>query len=94
VSLGLVAGFTGLLKDNIDRAFFGRKRGPEMSDSVPYPKCPLCNVGYLRPVVLGGGGEKDVKYRCTNPNCGVRFDKHGYERYDVDRQDFVRMKEF
>jgi transposase-like protein len=65
-----------------------------MSDSVGYPRCPICNSGYLLPVVLGGGGEKDVKYRCTDPECGVRFDKHGFERYDTEKQDFVRMREY
>lgn len=65
-----------------------------MSEQSMYPRCPICDSGILLPIILGGGGEKDVKYRCTNPECGVRFDKHGYERYDNDKQDFVRIKEF
>ncbi|MDG6226017.1 MAG: hypothetical protein QCI82_10970 [Candidatus Thermoplasmatota archaeon] len=65
-----------------------------MTERTMYPSCPICGSGILLPVILGGGGEKDVKYRCTNPNCGVRFDKHGYERYDREKQDFVRIKEF
>jgi hypothetical protein len=72
----------------------GPGRTHPMSESVSYPKCPVCDSGYLLPVILGGGGEKDVKYRCTNPNCGVRFDKHGYEKYDPVKQDFVRMREY
>ena len=66
----------------------------EISDSLTYPICPVCGKGHLLPVVLGGGGEKDVIYRCTFPECGVRFDKHGYERFDEEKQEFVRLKEF
>ncbi len=63
-----------------------------MSDSVFYPRCPLCNKGTMIPVEIGAGLEKDVKYRCTDPKCGVRFDKHGYEKYDLERQDWIRLE--
>ncbi|MGA1848838.1 MAG: hypothetical protein ACMUHB_05805 [Thermoplasmatota archaeon] len=47
----------------------------------------------MLPVTLGSGEDRDVTYRCTNPDCGVRFDKHGYERYDEHKQDWVRIME-
>jgi len=63
-----------------------------MPDHPFYPICPICNKGYLMPVEIGSGPEKNVKYRCNHPDCGMRFDKHGYERYDRERQEWIRLE--
>ncbi|MBN1390166.1 MAG: hypothetical protein JXA22_05945 [Candidatus Thermoplasmatota archaeon] len=62
-----------------------------MNDVSGYVICPVCKKGRLLPVTLGAGEERDVAYRCTEPMCGVRFDKHGFERYSEERQKWVRM---
>jgi len=63
-----------------------------MSQSTNYyPICPVCTKGLLVPVVIGAGEDKDVRYRCTEPSCGVRFDKHGYERFDEGCQEWKRL---
>ena len=63
-----------------------------MSDDIcMYPKCGVCNRGYLIPVDMGDEEKSYIKYRCTNPQCNVRFDLHGYERYDEEQQVWVRI---
>lgn len=55
-----------------------------------YPKCGVCEKGTLIPVNLGTGGERIIMYRCTNAQCNVRFDEHGYETYDEENNEWVR----
>jgi len=55
-----------------------------------YPRCGLCGKGYLIPVDLGDEDTNYVKYRCTNPECNARFDLHGYELYNEEKQSWVR----
>lgn len=62
-----------------------------MIENSSYVTCPICGKGLLIPVTLGAGEDKDIGYRCTGPECGVRFDKHGYERYSEEKQDWVRL---
>lgn len=62
-----------------------------MTDSSGYVTCPVCDKGRLIPVMIGAGEDRDVKYRCTDPSCGVRFDKHGYERYNEKVQEWERV---
>jgi len=62
-----------------------------MSETIGYITCPICGKGRLLPVTLGAGEDRDVSYRCTEPKCGVRFDKHGFERYSEEKQDWVRL---
>ena len=62
-----------------------------MSDGCSYPMCQVCNKGFLLPVEMGSGDDNEVRYRCTNPECGVRFDRHGYERYDNSTQEWIRV---
>ena len=52
--------------------------------------CRLCKEGLLIPVNLGKGPDRSLKYRCTNPECGARFDEHGYEVYNEEKQDWER----
>lgn len=61
-------------------------------ETSSYVDCPICGRGKLIPVMVGAGEERDVKYRCTEPTCGVRFDKHGYEKFDEGSQSWVRMR--
>ena len=57
-----------------------------------YPICGVCGKGRLIPVAMLETQEgRLVRYRCTNPECNVRFDQHGYERYDPEKQDWVRL---
>lgn len=62
-----------------------------MTGNLGYIKCPICGKGFLIPVTIGSGEDRDVSYRCTEPTCGIRFDKHGYERYNEDTQDWDRL---
>ncbi len=62
-----------------------------MTQNPGYVQCPICEDGTLIPVTIGAGEDRDVSYRCTKPECGVRFDKHGYERYDEGKQNWVRL---
>ena len=55
-----------------------------------YPKCGICGKGILLPVNMGKEGDRNIIYRCTNKECNMRFDEHGYEIYDEDAQDWVR----
>lgn len=55
-------------------------------------KCGVCGKGDLIPVHLGKGGDRAIRYRCTNKDCNIRFDEHGYERYDENKQDWVRLE--
>ncbi len=64
-----------------------------MDRNSGYLTCSICGKGHMLPVTLGSGEDRDVTYRCTNPDCGIRFDKHGYERYDEQKQDWVRITE-
>jgi len=64
-----------------------------MDPNTGYLICPICEAGRMLPVTIGSGEDRDVTYRCTNPKCGIRFDKHGYERYDEHKQDWVRITE-
>jgi hypothetical protein len=66
----------------------------QMSEAMGYVTCPVCNKGKLLPVMIGAGEDRDVKYRCTSPKCGVRFDKHGYERFNVEVQEWERVEEY
>ena len=60
-----------------------------VTDSM-YPKCGMCNgEGTLLPVKLSQDGDSVIVYRCTNPDCNVKFDKHGYSRYDTETQTWV-----
>ena len=63
-----------------------------MTDSSGYVDCPICGKGKLIPVNIGSGEDRDVKYRCTEPSCGVRFDKHGYERFSASSQEWERVE--
>lgn len=56
-----------------------------------YPSCGICKKGTLLPVNMGREGERCIIYRCTDHECNVRFDEHGYERYDDNLQDWVRL---
>jgi hypothetical protein len=56
-----------------------------------YPRCSKCGEGVLLPVNLGKGGERTIKYRCTNLRCNARFDEHGYEIFDPEKQIWVRL---
>ncbi len=58
-----------------------------------YPKCGCCGTGRLIPVDMGNGSERTIKYRCTNPECSVRFDIYGYETYDTETQRWQRLTE-
>lgn len=62
-----------------------------MNQATYYPVCPICGKGFLIPVMIGSGEDKDVKYRCIEPTCGVRFDKHGYEQFDEKSQEWKRI---
>ena len=62
-----------------------------MTNTPGYATCSICGKGLLLPVTLGAGDDRDVSYRCTDYECGVRFDKHGYEQYDEEKQDWVRI---
>ncbi|MEA3558016.1 MAG: hypothetical protein U9R75_02060 [Candidatus Thermoplasmatota archaeon] len=62
-----------------------------MSDNTPYTRCPICGKGFLLPVTIGAGEDRNVSYRCTEPECGIRFDKHGYEHFDEKEQEWVRL---
>jgi hypothetical protein len=64
-----------------------------MTQDHGYVQCPICRKGFLIPVTIGSGEDRDVTYRCTDPSCGVRFDKHGYERYSENDQDWIRIQE-
>ena len=64
----------------------------EVSQTNGYVTCPICNKGLLLPIIIGAGEDRDVKYRCTDPACGIRFDKHGYERYNEEKQEWVRLQ--
>jgi hypothetical protein len=64
-----------------------------MTDSSGYVTCPICGKGKLLPVMIGAGEDRDVKYRCTEPTCGVRFDKHGFERFNESIQEWEREGE-
>jgi hypothetical protein len=55
------------------------------------PRCLLCNKGLLIPVSLGKANERYVVYRCTNPRCNARFDEHGYELYNSERQEWDKL---
>lgn len=61
-----------------------------MTEGHGYITCPVCGKGKLLPVMIGAGEDRDVKYRCTEPSCGVRFDKHGYERFNEKVQEWER----
>ena len=56
-----------------------------------YPKCDRCKQGFLVPVDLGKGNEKGVTYRCTNLQCNVKFDEHGYSLFDPNTQTWERI---
>ncbi len=56
-----------------------------------YPPCGICKIGHLIPVNLGEEGINAVIYMCTNPRCNVRFDQHGYERFDPENQEWRRI---
>ena len=55
-----------------------------------HAQCGLCNKGLLIPVNLGKGPDRSLKYRCNNPECNARFDEHGYETYNEEKQDWER----
>ncbi len=55
--------------------------------------CGVCGKGTLIVVNLGKGPERILRYRCSNPDCNVRFDEHGYERYNMEAQDWERLAE-
>ncbi len=55
------------------------------------PTCSLCGKGALVPVNLGKNLERFVIYRCTNHECNARFDEHGYELYDMDKQVWKKL---
>lgn len=57
------------------------------------PRCSLCKKGLLVPVHLGKGSERLVVYRCTNHRCNARFDEHGYEVYDPNKQEWDKISE-
>lgn len=57
-----------------------------------YPRCGICGNGFLLPVNMGKEGDRGIKYRCTNPECNVRFDEHGYERYDAEEHEWQRSR--
>ena len=62
-----------------------------MPQSAYYATCPICGKGLLLPVMVGAGEDKDVKYRCIEPSCGIRFDKHGFERFNEQKQEWERL---
>lgn len=62
-----------------------------MNEGAGYVLCPVCGKGRLIPVMIGAGEDHDVKYRCTEPSCGLRFDKHGYEHFNEDSQEWERL---
>ncbi len=64
-----------------------------MSEGQGYITCPVCGKGKMLPVMIGAGEDRDVVYRCTDPGCGVRFDKHGYERFNEKVQEWERVGE-
>jgi hypothetical protein len=44
-------------------------------------------------VNLGKGPERFLVYRCSNHECNARFDEHGYELYDSDKQAWEKLSE-
>ena len=54
-------------------------------------RCSLCQKGVLMPVNLGKGPERFVVYRCSNHRCNARFDEHGYEVYDTQKQSWEKL---
>jgi len=64
-----------------------------MGESM-YPSCGMCGgEGTLLPVDLGQDADVGVVYRCTNPACNVKFDRHGYSRFDRDSQCWVLVEQ-
>ena len=57
-----------------------------------YPVCGVCGKGRLLPVVVGNDEDPSLKYMCTNPVCGARFDQYGYETYDRENKMWVRAE--
>lgn len=63
-------------------------RGEWTMDTM-YPKCGLCEKGTLLPVNMGNEGERSIMYRCTNKDCNVCFNEHGYRLYDEGTHEWV-----
>ena len=55
-----------------------------------YPVCGICGKGTLLPVKIGTEEDPGIKYMCTNPQCGARFDQYGYEVYNNELQVWER----